>query len=198
MNIVKIPIHKQIQSYESSEKANIVSGYIAGELMAICNCALSAKYIANPDLICMENSTGGVIFQGRLISTEDMNSTEMVSRLERWAQTKPIIVAKGVKLTIAGICSEHLRGLDCIMDNTPPTTAPTIPPTDNTTKILMTPTQDSNPTGIGAADSQLNVPVIGASAGGGVLLLIVAVVILIVVVLVLRRRWYKKSMHFGT
>ena len=162
--------------------------------MDICNCALSAKYIADPDLICMENSTSGVIFRGRLISTEDMNSTEMVSRLERWARTRPIIVAKGVKLTVAGICSEHLRGFDCIMDNT----RPTVPPTVNTTTTLMTPTQNSNPTGIRVTDSHPIVSVIGAGAGGGVFLLIVGVVILIVVVLVLRRRRYKRRMYFGT
>ena len=183
MNIVNSH-NKHMQSYRSSETANSISKYIAGELMDICNCAFSEKYIAEPDLICMENSTSGVIFQGRLISTEDMNSTEMVSDLEGWAQTKPIIVAKGVKLTVVGICSEHLRGLDCFMDNTPPT--------------VMTPTQNSNPTGVGITESHSIVPVIGAGAGGGVFLLIVAVVILIVVVLVLRRRRYKKRMHFGT
>ena len=152
--------------------------------MDICNCAFSEEYIADPDLICLENNASGVIFQGRLISTEDMNSTEMISQLERWAQNKPIIVAKGVKLTVAGICSEHPRGLDCIMDNTRPT--------------VMTPTQNSNPTGVGVTESHSIVPVIGAGAGGGVFLLIAAVVILIVVVLVVRRRRYKRRIHFGT
>lgn len=154
--------------------------------MDICNCAFSEEYIADPDLICLENSTSRVIFQGRLISTEDMNSTEMVSQLERWAQTKPIIVAKGVKLTVAGICSEHPRGLDCTMDNT------------RSTVMTSTPTQNSNPTGVGVTESHSIVPVIGAGAGGGVFLLIAVVVVLIVVVLVLRRRRYKRRIHFGT
>ena len=88
-----------------SEKVNVISEIIARELMGICTCTLSAKYIADTDLICVENSMDQVVFQGRLISTDDMNSTDIILHLEHWAQTEPTVTAKGVQLTVSNLCS---------------------------------------------------------------------------------------------
>ena len=128
-----------------------------------------------------------VVFQGRLISTDDMNSTDIISHLERWAQSEPTVAAKGVQLTVSNLCSVHLEELGqygCIMDNTPSSVTPT-----DESRSTETPTvEDVTP--------QKGSSVIPISAGaiGGVLLLIVIVVVLIVVVVVLRKRRAKMEM----
>jgi len=155
--------------------------------MGICACTLSAKYIADTDLICVENSMDQVVFQGRLISTNDMNSTNIILHLEHWAQTEPTVVAKGVQLAVSNLCSVYLEELGqsgCITVNTPSSTTPTeeSQSTETPTIEVITPMKESS--------------VVPISAGviGGVLFLIVVVVALIVVVVVLRRRQSKMEM----
>ena len=128
-----------------------------------------------------------VVFQGRLISTDDMNSTDIVLHLEHWAQTEPTVTAKGVQLTVSNLCSVHLEELGqsgCTTVNTPSSTTPTeeSQSTETPTIEIFTPQKQS-----------LVIPV-SAGAIGGVLFLIVIVVVLIVVVVVLRRRRSKMEL----
>jgi len=170
-----------------SEKVNVISEIVARELMGICTCTLSAKYIADTDLICVENSMDQVVFQGRLISTDDMNSTDTILHLEHWAQTEPTVTAKGVQLTVSNLCSVHLEQLGqsgCTTVNTPSSTTPT-----EESQSTATPTIE-----IFTPQEQSLVIPISAGAIGGVLFLIIIVVVLIVVVVVLRRRRSKMEL----
>ena len=80
------------------------------QLESVCDCVFSAKYIGDSALICA-NSTNKMVFQGRMISTDAMNSTALMEYLAEWAQTAPTVVAKGVQLMVSPHCSVFLHEL---------------------------------------------------------------------------------------
>ena len=120
------------------------------------------------------NSTGQVIFLARMISFDGVNSTDLLSQLQQWVQTRPTITVKGVSMTISGDCSVNLGELStpvCIPIN-----------------LSSSPTQVAN-TDNQAEVSSTNLPVIPIAAGlGGGMLLLIVIILLLAIVLIYKRR----------
>ncbi|CAI7993603.1 hypothetical protein GBAR_LOCUS1283 [Geodia barretti] len=62
-----------------------------------CNCTFTSDYIADGQLTCRNDI---LIFQGRIISTTDRNSTDLLTNFETWLSTDPTIMARGEELKL--------------------------------------------------------------------------------------------------
>ena len=119
------------------------------------------------------NSTGQVIFLARMISFDGMNSTDLLSRLQQWVQTRPTITVSGVPMTVSGDCSVSLGELSrpmCIPITIPP--EPTRTSTDNH--------DEPSPT---------NLQVIPITAGlVGSMFFLIVIILLLAIALIWKRR----------
>ena len=61
----------------------------------ICNCEFPIDYIAERQLLCRNTS---LVFSGRIISTNNSESTDLLADLEKWLSTDPTLTAKGEDL----------------------------------------------------------------------------------------------------
>ena len=117
------------------------------------------------------NSTGQVIFLARMISFDGVNSTDLLSQLQQWVQTRPTVTVEGVPMAISGDCSVNLGELSTPM---------CIP-----TNLSSSPTPVAN-TG---EPSPTNLPVIPIAAGlGGGMVLLIIIILLLAIVLIWKRR----------
>ena len=64
----------------------------------ICRCNLSSDYITDTKFTCENEHL--VIFHGRIISTNDRDSSDLAGDLEKWVSTKPTIVVQGKELQV--------------------------------------------------------------------------------------------------
>ena len=134
-----------------------------------------------------DNSTGQVIFLARMISFDGMNSTDFLSRLQQWVQTRPSITVSGVPMTVSGDCSVSLGELSrpmCITINLPSPSEPATPEvnTDNQTEVNST-----------------NLPVIPIAAGlGGGMFLLLVIILLLAIVLICKRRKRNQQNRYDT
>ena len=163
---------------QTSDKASDIAEDVARELEIICRCGFSEKYIGGVRLVCGDNnSTGQVIFLARMISFDGVNSTDLLSQLQQWVQTRPTITVKGVSMTISGDCSVYLGEFSrpmCTPINLPFSQEPTTPVanTDNQAEVSST-----------------NLPVIPIAAGlGGGMLLFIVIILLLAILLIRKRR----------
>ena len=110
-----------IQHDDSLEKLLDVTEQIVLQLTDSCECALTVEYIADGRLVCDPNEPENVIFQGRIISTPERNSTDFLPMLGSWVLNEPTIVVQGVQLKVESRCSVELANLgdtECVQ---PPT-----------------------------------------------------------------------------
>ena len=135
-----------------------------------------------------DNSTGQIIFLARMISFDGMNSTNFLSRLQQWVQTRPSITVSGVPMTVSGDCSVSLGELSrpmCITITIPSPSEPATPEvnTDNQTEVNST-----------------NLPVIpiAAGLGGGMFLLLVIILLLAVALIWIRRKRNHQRNRYDT
>ena len=174
---------------QTSDKASDIADDVARELEKICSCGFSDKYIGGMRLMCgVNNSTGQVIFLAGMISFDGVNSTDLLSQLQQWVQTRPSITVSGVPMTISGDCSVSLGELSrpmCI-----PITIPS-PPEATTPGANST---NPSPTGVHST----NLPVVPITAGGGMLLLIITIVLLAIVLILKRRKRNHQRNRYDT
>ena len=110
-----------IQHDDSLEKLSDVSEQVVLQLTDSCECALTAEYIADGRLVCDPNEPEKVIFQGRIISTSERNSTDFLPMLGSWVLNEPTIVVQGVQLKVESRCSVELADLgdtECVQPST--------------------------------------------------------------------------------
>ena len=126
---------------QTSDKASDIADDVARELEKICSCGFSDKYIGGMRLMCgVNNSTGQVIFLAGMISFDGVNSTDLLSQLQQWVQTRPSITVSGVPMTISGDCSVSLGELSrpmCIPITIPSSPEPTTPEANNNNQAEM-------------------------------------------------------------
>ena len=100
-----------IQHDDSLEKLSDVTEQVVLQLTDFCECALTVEYIADRKLVCNQNEPEKVIFQGRIISTPERNSTEFLPILRLWKVNEPTIVVQGVQLKVESRCSVELANV---------------------------------------------------------------------------------------
>ena len=82
-----------------SEKAADVVQEISNGIEQNCQCIVSSDYITDTKFVCDEDSNN-VIFQGRIISTDEMDSDYLVNQLEMWVSNEPTIVIQKEKVQV--------------------------------------------------------------------------------------------------
>ena len=109
-----------------------------------CRCKFPPDYIADERIYCQKDN---LVFEGRIISTEESDSEDLLLDMEKWLSSDPAIIARGELLKV-------------VKNNT-------FVATPATPTIVDTTPQSSFPVG----------PVIGCVAVLGLITLTVAVVI---------------------
>ena len=79
----------------------------------ICHCGFPSDYIADGKLTCNNQR---LVYQGRIISTNDRDSIDYLGDLQKWISTEPTLVVKGEQL--------HLVKNDSKFTERAPTTEP--------------------------------------------------------------------------
>ena len=140
-----------------------------------------------------DNSTGQVIFLAGMISFDGVNSTDLLSQLQQWVQTRPTITVSGVPMTVSGDCSVYLGELSrpmCIPITILSSPGPTTPEPTTPEPTIPEANNDNQ-----AEISSTNLPVIPIAAGlGGGMLLLLVIILLLAVALIWKRR---KRNHQG-
>ena len=85
--------------------------HVTLQLNELCNCDLTAEYIANGRLICNPDQPAKVILQGRIVSITEKNSTDLLMMLQEWVLDRPTIVVHGAQLKVDPECSVALENL---------------------------------------------------------------------------------------
>ena len=158
-----------MQHDDSLEKLSDVTEQIVLQLTDSCECTLTVEYIADGRFVCDPNKPEKVIFQGRIISTSERNSTDFLPMLKLWKVNEPTIVVQGVQLTVDSRCSVELANLDDI-------------------RCGHLPTESVVASNFPVPEERSGFPVLGvAGAVGGVLVLVVLAVIIVGAII-----WVKK------
>jgi len=77
----------------------------------LCHCQFTSDYIGDGRLLCDQEACHRAVFQGRIISTDNRNSTELLQDLERWVSSTPTVVVQGEQLQV--LSSETQSSLNC-------------------------------------------------------------------------------------
>ena len=110
-----------MQHDDSLEKLSDVTDQIILQLTDSCECALTIEYITDRRFVCDPNEPEKVVFQGRIISTPERNSTDFLPMLGSWVLNEPTIVVQGVQLKVESRCSVELADLgdtECVQPST--------------------------------------------------------------------------------
>ena len=86
----------------ASEKMDDLVHEIAKGIEEFCRCGFSSEYIAEKRLTCNKTDLHRVLLQGRIISTNDMDSSDLVGDLEEWVSSGPTVVVQGKELQVVG------------------------------------------------------------------------------------------------
>ena len=65
-----------------------------------CRCKFSTDYITNESLTCHGET---LAFEGRVISTDDRDSSNLVSDMQKWLSSGPTVIARGEQLKVVNI-----------------------------------------------------------------------------------------------
>ena len=76
-----------------------------------CHCQFTSDYIGDGRVLCDQEACHRAVFQGRIISTKDRNSTELLKDLERWMSANPTVVVQGEQVQV--VSGETQPSLHC-------------------------------------------------------------------------------------
>ena len=164
-----------MQYDDSLEKLSDVTEQIVLQLTDSCECTLTVEYIADGRFVCDPNKPEKVIFQGRIISTSERNSTDFLPMLKLWKVNEPTIVVQGVQLTVESRCSVELANLGDI-------------------RCGHLPTESVVASNFPVPEERSGFPVLGvAGAVGGVLVLVVLAVIIVGAIICVKKLCWVKD-----
>ena len=164
-----------MQHDDSLEKLSDVTGQIVLQLTDSCECTLTVEYIADGRFVCDPNKPEKVIFQGRIISTSERNSTDFLPMLKLWKVNEPTIVVQGVQLTVESRCSVELANLGDI-------------------RCGHLPTESVVASNFPVPEERSGFPVLGvAGAVGSVLVLVVLAVIIVGAIICVKKLCWVKD-----
>ena len=84
-----------MQAEEPNKIIQDLAREIARGIELFCQCAFPSNYIVEAQLMCHSQN---LVFQGRVVSSNDRESTDLVADIEKWIASDPTIIAKGEKL----------------------------------------------------------------------------------------------------
>ena len=164
-----------MQYDDSLEKLSDVTEQIVLQLTDSCECTLTVEYIADGRFVCDPNKPEKVIFQGRIISMSERNSTDFLPMLRLWKVNEPTIVVQGVQLTVESRCSVELSNLGDI-------------------RCGQLPTESVVASNFPVPEERSGFPVLGvAGAVGGVLVLVILAVIIVGAIICVKKLCWVKD-----
>ena len=83
-----------------AEKVEDLVQEISKSIEQYCGCDIPTNYIADGKFTCREDKPELVRFQGRLISTNDRDSSDLLVNLEEWVSSRPTVVVQGKELRV--------------------------------------------------------------------------------------------------
>ena len=84
----------------ASEKMDDLIHEIAKGIEQFCRCGFPSEYIAEERLTCNKTDLHRVLLQGRIISTNDRDSSDLVGDLEKWVSSGPTVMIQGKELRV--------------------------------------------------------------------------------------------------
>ena len=159
MHLFCIESHCFMQAQDPEEIMVDLARDFSRGVELVCRCKFPDSHIANGQLMCLNDN---LIYQGRMIGTNDRDSSDLLADFETWVSSEPIVIAQGEMLKVvkkSGIKPEN---------------TPSIEPIGQADT-----SQDSIP-----------LSVVGGVAGVVGVLLLLAVVVIVTVVVGLRKRRY--------
>lgn len=81
-----------------TEKLKEITALISTVIESLCQCTFPSSYIADEALTC-QSSLGAL---GRLISTNETKSFDLLGDLEKWASSNPTITIHGTPVQVIG------------------------------------------------------------------------------------------------
>ena len=82
------------------DKAGDLVIEISSGIEQYCQCDFPSDYIADTKFLCNEKQPDVVVFQGRIIRTDERDSGSLVVGLENWASDKPTVIVQGERVQI--------------------------------------------------------------------------------------------------
>ena len=158
---------------------------ISVEFSKTCDCHIPAENFADERLICETKRTDKVVFQSRLVVTDDKNTTELLADIIKWADTNPHVVVQGIQLNVDKNCSVELMELgdgECISTTEPP------PPETTASREVSTPTESVNETGKSEKESPVSYLVPSVALGGSAIFVIIVIIVVIIIVVKPKRK----------
>ena len=90
------------------DKVNALREALVNGIKTNCNCSITADYIGNGQLVCFE----AITFRGQIFSTDTHDDTVLLSLLQEWVSTSPMVIVEGETLQVLGNCRVELEHLD--------------------------------------------------------------------------------------
>ena len=90
-------IHYHAQKIEPAEIVEDLARDISRGIELTCSCRFPSNYIIDRELKCDKEN---LIFSGRIISTNERNSTNLLADFKKWLLSNPTIIVKGETLNI--------------------------------------------------------------------------------------------------
>ena len=100
----------QVQHLSVVDK-DTVESTISDSLSERCECTFPREYIADGQFMCVNDDPNSVVYEGRLISTDDTDSVELLFHLQEWLLTEPTVSLSGVDLHATENCQVYIKEL---------------------------------------------------------------------------------------
>lgn len=82
------------------EKIEDIVEEISSGIEQYCQCHFSKDYIIDATFYCDKERPESVIFQGRIIGTNERDSEDLVEQLDKWISNKPTVVIQGTQVQV--------------------------------------------------------------------------------------------------
>ena len=143
-----------------------------------CDLKLSNYLIVETDFLCVEPTTG--MFTGRIVSTGEVNTTQLLNALQSWVKTKPTLKIRSDSVVVDRYCPVYyvptLEDDYCVSElpavEQPSTGSPSVSRTNSSE----------------AASNRNTIIVIGAVVGSCVSIIILLVTIVCIILLYRRKK----------
>ena len=150
-----VSYHLVLQAEGQDEIVDDLARDISRGLELTCHCTFPRDYITDEQLMCLNDT---LTFSGRIISTTERSSLDLLADFEQWLSTEPTIIAKGESLSVV---ASDTAGM-------PPETA--------STKTVPTVVADKQEE---ASESSFPMGIVGGAVGGVFILIVFTVALII-------------------
>ena len=102
------------QQDNALEKIDRLLKDVSVGIKQFCQCQFLSVYNEDGRLICDSEAPHTVVLQGRIISTNERDASDLVGDLEKWVSTEPTVVVQGVQLQVVKDCPTKVSQLGAL------------------------------------------------------------------------------------